>query len=174
MTPQEHEQIAAVNAQWRSMTSSKNDEKAKAGLADTGKGKPKDIERAFNEWWDSEPNAHWDHPESFAREAWKAAVAYLSEPGALRFLANESITKENDALKKDKQRLSELSEELLTKVGQLNAKVAELEAKMGRLYAWLFRINPKCDDLHHKPGEYHTGLEACPILEKLKAEMEAK
>lgn len=32
-------------------------------------------------------------------EGFDAAVEYLSEPNAMRFLANETITKENDALK---------------------------------------------------------------------------
>ena len=105
MTSKEHQQIAEINALWRTMNKPKDIEAPRAaGLKEfqtcvetdryTGK------QREYQDYDVNTENAYL--------QGWDDAVAYLSEPGALRFLANETITKENDALKK---------------------RVAELEAK---------------------------------------------
>lgn len=95
MTPLEHQQIAEVNAQWRSMN------------------KPKDIEAAKSDAlkeYQKQRYAEGISPSSGSfLLGFNAAIAYLSEPGAMRFLANESITKENEGLKK---RIAELEQEL--------------------------------------------------------------
>lgn len=88
MTPQEIREIAEINALWRTMNT------------------PKDIEskrEAEKEYLvvTEEQGKGFDW-------GWDAAVAYLSEPGAMRFLANETITKENDALKAELARLRRL------------------------------------------------------------------
>lgn len=100
MTPQEHAQIAEINQQWRNMN------------------RPIDIEEKRRR--EKEYLALSDNEARGFDFGWDAAVAYLSEPGAMRFLANESITKENDALRK---------------------QVAELEAKYSALL--IFSASPE-------------------------------
>lgn len=80
MTPAEHQQIAEVNELWRNMN------------------KLKDIESKREA--EKEYLAVTEEQGKGFDWGWDAAVAYLSEPGAMRFFANESITKENDALRK--------------------------------------------------------------------------
>ena len=153
MTPKEHQQIAEINALWRNMNKPKGSEEA--------------MLEALSQW---QANRIYltecgsaDHVNDLTFiNGFTAAVAYLSEPGAMRFLANETITKENDALKAETERIKRESGEaeaaihflereidnkgddiqnLKDENDALKAKIAELEAKYSALL--IFSASPE-------------------------------